>query len=84
MRTAVAKQLLSSPGMNISTIALGRAFKRLGFKADTVNHNRGYYVVRILPEERKQRAVALAYDAMKNEQKTKNSDTDNTDVTDVF
>jgi len=26
MRTAVAKQLLSAPGMNLSTVALGRAF----------------------------------------------------------
>ncbi len=84
MRTAVAKQLLSSPGMNISTIALGRAFKRLGFKAGTINHNRGYYVVRILPEERKQRAVSMAYDAMKQQHESAKSDTDNTDVTDVF
>jgi predicted P-loop ATPase len=84
MRTAIAKQLLSSPGMNISTIALGRAFKRLGFKAGTIDRNRGYYVVRILPEERKQRAVSLAYDAMKSEQKRTKNDTDNTDVTDVF
>ena len=81
MRTAVAKQLLSSPGMNISTVALGRAFTHLGFKSATVNHNRGYYVVRILPEERKQRAVALAYDAMKQQEKT---NTDDTDVTDTF
>ena len=81
MRTAVAKQLLSSPGMNISTVALGRAFTHLGFKSATVNHNRGYYVVRILPEERKQRAVALAYDAMKQQEKT---NTDDTDVTDAF
>ena len=81
MRTAVAKQLLSSPGMNISTVALGRAFTHLGFKSATVNHNRGYYVVRILPEERKQRAVSLAYDAMKQQEKT---NTDDTDVTDTF
>ena len=81
MRTAVAKQLLSSPGMNISTVALGRAFTHLGFKSATVNHNRGYYVVRIQPEERKQRAVALAYDAMKQQEKT---NTDDTDVTDTF
>ena len=81
MRTAVAKQMLCSPGMNISTVALGRAFTHLGFKSATVNHNRGYYVVRILPEERKQRAVSLAYDAMKQQEKT---NTDDTDVTDTF
>ena len=80
MRTAVAKQLLSSPGMNLTTVALGRAFTHLGFKAATINHHRGYYVVRILPEERKQRAVALAYDAMKQSQ----TNTDDTDGTDVF
>ena len=80
MRTAVAKQLLSAPGMNLSTVALGRAFTHLGFKAATVNHNRGYYVVRILPEERKQRAVSLAYDAMKKSQATNTDDTDGTDV----
>ena len=33
MRTAVAKQLLSAPDMNLSTVALGRAFTHLGFKA---------------------------------------------------
>jgi hypothetical protein len=80
MRTAVAKQLLSSPGMHLTTVALGRAFTHLGFKAATINHHRGYYVVRILPEERKQRAVALAYDAMKQSQTTNTDDTDGTDV----
>jgi hypothetical protein len=80
MRTAVAKQLLSSPGMNLTTVALGRAFTHLGFKAATINHHRGYYVVRIPPEERKQRAVALAYDAMKQSQTTNTDDTDGTDV----
>ena len=81
MRTGVAKQLLCSPGMNLSTVALGRAFSHLGFKAATVGHHRGYYVVRITPEERRQRAVSLACDAMKNEQKT---NTDSTDGTDMF
>ena len=81
MRTAVAKQLLCSPGMNINSVALGRAFTHLGFMAAVVNHHRGYYVVRISPEERKQRAVSLAYDAMKQHEKT---NTDVTDVTDVF
>ena len=80
MRTGVAKQLLSSPGMNISSVALGRAFVHLGFKPATVNHHRGYYVVRIPPEERKQRAVSLAYDAMKKSQETNTDDTDGTDV----
>ena len=80
MRTAVAKQLLCSPGMHLTPVALGRAFTHLGFKAATINHNRGYYVVRIPPEERKLRAVALAYDAMKKSQTTNTDDTDRTDV----
>ena len=81
MRTAIAKQLLSSPGMNISTVALGRAFSNLGFKAATIGHSRGYFVVRIQPEERRQRAAALAFDAR---QKAQGTDTDDTDNTDVF
>ena len=83
MRTAVAKQLVSSPGMNISTVALGRAFKQLGFRPATVGHSRGYYVVRITPEERKQRAVSMGYDAWKQQVSAASKDTDVTDVTDV-
>ena len=83
MRTAVVKQLVSSPGMNISTVALGRAFKQLGFQAATVGHNRGYYVVRITSEERKQRAVSMGYDAWKQQVSAASKDTDVTDVTDV-
>ena len=78
-----AKQLVSSPGMNISTVALGRAFKQLGFRPATVGHSRGYYVVRITPEERKQRAVSMGYDAWKQQVSAASKDTDVTDVTDV-
>ena len=84
MRTAVAKQLVSSPGMNISTVALGRAFRKLGFQPATIANNRGFYVVRITPEERKQRAVALAYEARHNDGQSAADDTDDTDHTDVF
>ena len=78
-----AKQLVSSPGMNISTVALGRAFKQLGFRPATVGHSRGYYVVRITPEERKQRAVSMGYNAWKQQVSAASKDTDVTDVTDV-
>jgi len=49
-----------------------------------VGHNRGYYVVRITPEERKQRAVSMGYDARKQQLAAAPKDTDDTDVTDVF
>ena len=83
MRTAVAKQLVCSPGMTVSTVALGRAFSHLGFRAGVEGHSRGYYVVRVTPEERKQRATALARNAMERQQAA-TSDTDDTDGTEVF
>ena len=52
-------------------------------KCATVGHSRGYYVVRITPEERKQRAVSMGYDAWKQQLAAAPKDTDDTDVTDV-
>ena len=77
MPTAIAKQIVSSPGMNVSTVALGRAFKKLGFRDGTENRCRGFYVVRRPDEERRTRARSLAYEAAK-------SDTQITDDTDVY
>ena len=57
--------------------------KQLGFRPATVGHSRGYYVVRITPEERKQRAVSMGYDAWKQQVSAASKDTDVTDVTDV-
>ena len=84
MRTAIAKQMLSSVGLNLSSVALGRAFSHLGFKSGNVGHNRGYYVVRIPTDERKRRAEQLAYEAMKQQREIVKNDTDVTDGTDVF
>lgn len=61
MPTAVAKQTVTSPGMLVSTVALGRAFNRLGFRKGVVNGCRGYYVVRRTEEERRTRARSLAF-----------------------
>ena len=77
MPTAIAKQIVSSPGMNVSTVALGRAFKKLGFRDGTENRCRGFYVVRRPDEERRTRARSLAYEAAK-------SDTQITDDADVY
>ena len=77
MPTAIAKQIVSSPGMNVSTVALGRAFKKLGFRDGIENRCRGFYVVRRPDEERRTRARSLAYEAAK-------SDTQITDDTDVY
>jgi len=62
MPTAIAQQIVSGLGTRVSTVALGRAFKKLGFDDGTVNHCRGYYVVRRTDEERRQRARSLAYE----------------------
>ena len=75
--TAIAKKIVSSPGTNVSTVALGRAFKRLGFRDGMENRCRGFYVVRRTDEERQTRARSLAYEAAKNE-------TQITDDTDIF
>ena len=69
--------------LNISTIALGRAFARLGFQADMMNRRRGFYVVRITPEERRRIASQIAYEA-KQARKKEAACTDDTDGTDVF
>ena len=42
-----------------------------------------YNEVRITPEERKQRAVSMGYDAWKQQVSAASKDTDVTDVTDV-
>ena len=62
MPTAIARQIVTTPGTRVSTVALGRAFNRLGFRKGTVNNCRGYYVVRRTEEERRMRARSLAYD----------------------
>ena len=60
MPTAVARQIVTTPGTRVSTVALGRAFCRLGFRKGVENGCRGYYVVRRTDEERRMRAHSLA------------------------
>ena len=62
--TTVAAQLVSTPGVRVTSVEMGRAFSRLRFRSGKRGGSRGYYVVRILPEERRQRAVSAAYDAL--------------------
>ena len=75
MPTAVAQQIVSSMGTRVTTVALGRAFRKLGFADATVNHCRGYYVVRRTDDERRMRARSLAYEAARQPEQI-------TDVTD--
>ena len=77
MPTAIAQQIVSGLGTRVSTVALGRAFKKLGFEDGTVNRCRGYYVVRRTDEERKMRARSLAYEKRRGQ-------TQITDDTDGF
>ena len=77
MPTAIAQQLVSSPGTRVSTVALGRAFSKLGFEGGTINRCRGYYVVRRNDDERRSRARSLAYE-------NNRAMTQITDDTDVF
>jgi predicted P-loop ATPase len=77
MPTAIAQQIVSTPGTRVSTVALGRAFSKLGFKSATNDNCRGYYVVRRTEEERRMRARSLAYESSQ-------SDIQITDDTDVF
>ena len=69
--TAIARQIVSSPGMSVSTVALGRAFCKQGFRGGVENNCRGYYVVRRTEEERRMRARSLAFD---NRQMTDDTD----------
>jgi predicted P-loop ATPase len=62
MPTAIAKQIVSTLGTSISTVALGRAFARQGFLQATINKTRGYFVVRRTDEERRMRARTIAYE----------------------
>ena len=66
MPTAIAQQIVASPGIRVNTVALGRAFSKLGFEKATVNNCRGYFVVRRKEEERRMRARSLAYDSSVN------------------
>ena len=75
--TAIAKQIVCTPGTQVSTIALGRAFSKLGFEQVTKEKTRGYYVVRRTDEERRMRARSLAIDAAREK-------TQITDDTDIF
>jgi len=63
MPTAVAQQIVSTPATRVTTVALGRAFRRLGFKPDFIGRSRGFYVVRRTEEERRQRARSMAFEA---------------------
>ena len=61
MPTAIAQQIVSALGTRVTTVALGRAFRKLGFDSGTENGCRGYYVVRRTDEERRTRARSLAF-----------------------
>ena len=83
MPTAIAQQIVSSLGTRVSTVALGRAFRKLGFESATVDNSRGYIVVRRLDEERKTRAHSLAYE-VRHKEKVKHGEIQITDNTDVY
>ena len=59
-----AADIVSSFSNHVKPAAIGRALARQGFESGRVGNSRGYYVVVIPPEERKRRAVSLAYSAM--------------------
>ena len=77
MPTSIARQIVSTPGTSVSSVALGRAFSKLGFKSATENNCRGYYVVRRTEEERRTRARSLAFESS-------HTDIQITDNTDAF
>jgi len=77
MPTAIAQQIVSTPGTRVSTVALGRAFSKLGFVQDMKDRCRGFYVVRRTDEERRMRARSLAFGAARENAQI-------TDDTDVF
>ena len=77
MPTAIAQQIVSTPGTRVSTVALGRAFSKLGFEQDMKDRCRGFYVVRRTDEERRMRARSLAFGAARENAQI-------TDDTDVF
>ena len=66
MPTAIALQIVATPGTSVNKVALGRAFKKLGFEHATVSNCRGYFVIRRTEEERRMRARSLAYDQAVN------------------
>jgi len=59
IRTAVAAEEVSAPGMRVSAVDMGRAFSKLGFKGDKKGGSRGYYAVRLSLDERRARARLL-------------------------
>jgi hypothetical protein len=59
-----AADIVSSFSNHVKPMAIGRALARYGFESGRQGNSRGYYVVVIPPEERKRRAVSLAYDSM--------------------
>lgn len=59
IRTAVAAEEVSAPGMRVSAVDMGRAFSKLGFQGDKKGGSRGFYVVRIPHDERRVRARLL-------------------------
>ena len=75
MPTAIAQQIVSGLGTRVSTVGLGRAFRKLGYESDTVDGSRGFYVVRRTDDERRTRARSLAMEA-KNNKKQMTDDTD--------
>ena len=76
--TAIAQQVVcSGSSLKVSTVALGRAFTRLGFESRMVGRMRGYIVVQRSDDERKRRAGMIAHET---EQDSGESVTDDTDV----
>ena len=59
-----AADIVSTFSYHVKPVVIGRALARYGFESGRQGNSRGYYVVVIPPEERKRRAVSLAYDAM--------------------
>ena len=75
MPTAVALQIVSGGiSHKLSTVALGRAFSKLGFRSDTIGRIRGYYVVRLNDDERRARQRMKAHETAGGTQITDDAD----------
>ena len=60
-QVAVA-EVVSTPGMRVSAVDMGRAFSKLGFQGERKGGSRGFYVVRLSADERRARARLLGRD----------------------
>ena len=59
--TAIVQRAITSPYMNVSTVALGRTLSSMGYRADVIGRHHGYYMERRKDEEVKALPHVLAY-----------------------